>query len=128
MTEDQWEDAILGNLLKSYYLDYDHSYAQKRSFNNFVEHRIGKIIDEESTFQKLTEKDEEVQQLLAQQDRVLNGTDGALLLSVNIDTGKIQDRVELPVLPGWDSLAGAEGKLFLSTLDGSVICFGSESE
>ena len=86
------------------------------------------IIDEESTFQKLTEKDEEVQQLLAQQDRVLNGTDGALLLSVNIDTGKIQDRVELPVLPGWDSLAGAEGKLFLSTLDGSVICFGSESE
>ena len=29
------------------------------------------IIDEESTFQKLTEKDEEAQQLLAQQDRVL---------------------------------------------------------
>ena len=86
------------------------------------------IIDEESTFQKLTEKDEEVQKLLAEQDRVLNGTDGSLLLSVNIDTGKIQDRIELTTLPAWDSLAGAEGKLFLSTLDGTVICFGSESE
>jgi len=86
------------------------------------------IIDEESTFQKLTENDEEVQKLLAEQDRVLNGTDGALLLSVNIDSGKIEDRVELEVLPAWDSLAGAEGKLFLSTLDGSVICFGSESD
>ncbi|MDB4645139.1 hypothetical protein OAF37_03685, partial [Rubripirellula sp.] len=86
------------------------------------------IIDEESTFQKLTEKDEQVQKLLAEQDRVLNGTDGSLLLSVNIDTGKIEDRIELTSLPAWDSLAGAEGKLFLSTLDGSVICFGSESK
>ena len=86
------------------------------------------IIDEESTFQKLTEKDEQVQKLLAEQDQVLNGTEGSLLLSVNIDTGKIDDRIELTSLPAWDSLAGAEGKLFLSTLDGSVICFGSESE
>jgi outer membrane protein assembly factor BamB len=86
------------------------------------------IIDEESTFQKLTEKDEQVQKLLAEQDEVLNGTKGSLLLSVNIDTGKIDDRIELTSLPAWDSLAGAEGKLFLSTLDGSVICFGSESE
>ena len=66
-----------------------------------------------------------MQKLLAEQDQVLNGTEGSLLLSVNIDTGKIDDRIELTSLPAWDSLAGAEGKLFLSTLDGSVICFGS---
>ena len=41
------------------------------------------IIDEEETFQKLTENDEQVQQLLAQQDAVLGGKDGGLLLSVN---------------------------------------------
>lgn len=86
------------------------------------------IIDEESTFQQLTEKDEAVQKLLAKQDDVLEGTDGALLLSVNIDTGEVEDRIELDSLPAWDAMAGAGGQLFLSTLDGSLICFGSETE
>lgn len=57
---------------------------------------------------------------------MLEGDDGSLLLSVNIDTGKIENRVELKTLPAWDAMAGADGQLFLSTLDGSVICFGSE--
>jgi DNA-directed RNA polymerase II subunit RPB2 len=51
MIENTWEDSVLTNLLKSYYQEYDHSYAQKKSFNNFIEHRIGKIIDEESTLE-----------------------------------------------------------------------------
>ncbi len=82
------------------------------------------IIDEEETFQKLTEQDEEVQRLLANQDAALNGRDGSLLLSVNIDSGKIEHQLKLDTLPAWDSLAAANGKLFLSTLDGSVVCFG----
>ncbi len=83
------------------------------------------IIDEESTFQKLTEKDEQVQVLLADQDRALNGSDGSLLLTVNIDTGEVENRVQVNSLPGWDGMASAGGQLFLSTLDGSVICFGN---
>ncbi len=83
------------------------------------------IIDEEATFEKLTEKDEAVQTLLAEQDAALDGKDGALLLSVNTDSGEIQSRLQLDTLPAWDALAGANGKLFLSTLDGSVICFGN---
>ncbi len=51
MEDDEWEDQILTKVLKSYYQQIDHSYAQKKSFNNFIEHRIGKIIDEESTLQ-----------------------------------------------------------------------------
>ncbi|HIK93794.1 MAG TPA: methyltransferase domain-containing protein [Planctomycetes bacterium] len=82
------------------------------------------IIDEESTFQKLTEKDPEVQTLLAQQDAALDGKDGGLLLAVNADTGEVEHRVELGTLPAWDGLAGANGQLFLSTLDGQVMCFG----
>jgi hypothetical protein len=82
------------------------------------------IIDEEKTFQELTEKDPQVQKLLAAQDKALNGDDGSLLLSVNIDTGEIENRVELSTLPAWDAMAGAGGSLFLSTLDGSVMCFG----
>ena len=82
------------------------------------------IIDEESTFQKLTEKDPEVQTLLAQQDDALDGKDGGLLLAVNADTGEVEHKLELGTLPAWDGLAGANGQLFLSTLDGQVMCFG----
>lgn len=82
------------------------------------------IIDEESTFQKLTEKAPEVQELLARQDAVLEGTEGALLIAVNAATGEEESRVVLKSLPAWDGMAGANGRLFLSTLDGKVVCFG----
>lgn len=82
------------------------------------------IIDEESTFQKLTEKDPEVQELLSKQDQALDGKDGGLLLAVNADTGEVAHRVELGTLPTWDGLAGANGQLFLSTMNGKVMCFG----
>jgi hypothetical protein len=81
-------------------------------------------INEEETFQKLSESDPEVQTLLKQQDAALLGKDGASLLAVNIDTGEIDNEVKLESLPVWDGLAGANGCLFLSTLDGSVMCFG----
>lgn len=82
------------------------------------------IIDEESTFQKLTEKDPEVQKLLDEQDAVLEGKDGARLLSVNIDTGEVENNLKIDSLPSWDGMAGANGRLYLSTLDGKLICFG----
>ncbi len=84
------------------------------------------IIDEEETFQQLTESDPQVQQLLAQQDRVLEGSDGALLLSVDTNTGQVVNGLQLSSLPQWDGLAAADGKLFLTTLDGKVICFAGE--
>jgi hypothetical protein len=61
---------------------------------------------------------------LNQQDAALLGKDGASLLAVNIDTGEVDNEVKLDTLPAWDGLAGANGSLFLSTLDGSVMCFG----
>ncbi len=82
------------------------------------------IIDEESTFQKLTEKDPQVQQLLDEQDRVLDGEKGGILLAVNIDTGEVDHKLEIPSLPTWDGLSGANNKLFLTTLDGKLMCFG----
>ena len=84
------------------------------------------IIDEESTFRKLTEKDPEVQKLLAEQDDALAGKSGGQLLAVNADTGEVEHKVELGTLPAWDGLAGANGRLFLTTLDGQVICFGAD--
>ena len=84
------------------------------------------IIDEESTFQKLTEKDAEVQQRLSAQDDALEGKSGGKLLAVNTETGEIEHTVELGTLPSWDGLAGANGQLFLTTPDGKVMCFGKK--
>ncbi|TWU03644.1 outer membrane protein assembly factor BamB family protein [Neorhodopirellula pilleata] len=81
-------------------------------------------INEEETFAKLSDDDDEVQQELALQDAALEGEDGSSLLSVSIDTGTISNELKLPSLPTWDGLAGANGSLFLSTLDGTVMCFG----
>ncbi len=84
------------------------------------------IIDEESTFKQLSEKDPKVQELLREQDFALLGRDGGQLLAVNADTGEIDHRIELRTLPAWDGLAGANGRLFLSTLDGKVVCYGEQ--
>lgn len=82
------------------------------------------MIDEEETFKKLSDRDNEVQQLLAAQDDALNGGVGGLLLSINCGTGEIDQRLELGTLPSWDGMAGANGSLFLTTLDGQVMCYG----
>lgn len=82
------------------------------------------LIDEEATFQQLAQKDAAVQQQLASQAAALEGSQGGKLVTVNSETGEIQQVLELPALPAWDGLAAARGRLFLSTLDGQVMCFG----
>ena len=43
-----WEDTILEKTIKSYYEECDQSELQKSNFNNFIHHRLHKIIEEES--------------------------------------------------------------------------------
>ena len=80
-------------------------------------------INEEETFEKLSQNDPQVQSQLDQQDAALSGERGASLLAVNIHTGTIDHETHVDQLPTWDGLAGANGRLFLTTLDGSVLCF-----
>jgi hypothetical protein len=82
------------------------------------------IIDEEKTFKGLSESDPLVQELLAKQDAVLDGEQGGQLLVVNTIDGSIEHKIDLQALPAWDGLIGANGQLFLSTLDGQLMCFG----
>ncbi len=82
------------------------------------------MIDEERTFKLLASKDKDVEQILAKQDDALEGKIGGLLLSINGDTGEIESSVELGTLPTWDGMAGANGQVVLTTLDGRVMCFG----
>jgi hypothetical protein len=83
------------------------------------------IIDEEQTFQQLSESDPEVQKLLAEQDAALEGEQGAMLLVVNTNSGQADQQLRLDALPTWDGLIGANGNLFMTTLDGQVVCFAT---
>jgi hypothetical protein len=82
------------------------------------------IIDEEETFKLLSEKDAEVQRLLAKQDEAIEGKISGQLLAVNCDSGAVERQVDLGTLPAWDGMAGANGRLYLSTIDGQLMCFG----
>lgn len=83
------------------------------------------IIDEEQTFARLSKRDAKVQKLLAAQDAALRGEKGALLRVVSTKDGSKLAEYKLTSLPIWDGMAVANGKLYLSTTDGKVICFGA---
>ncbi|MDH3583072.1 MAG: PQQ-binding-like beta-propeller repeat protein [Phycisphaerae bacterium] len=84
------------------------------------------LMDEEQTFAKLAAGDKSVQATLAQQDAALAGAEGARLIAVSVKDGKTVGETSLTSLPAWDGMAAANGKLFLTTADGRIICFGSE--
>jgi outer membrane protein assembly factor BamB len=82
------------------------------------------LVDEEETFTRLTKGDKDVEKILAQQDAALQGKQGAVMLVVNAKDGRTLARKKLPVLPVWDSLAVASGRLFYTTQKGEVVCLG----
>jgi hypothetical protein len=84
------------------------------------------IVDEENSFKRLTEKDPQVQELLAKQDAALNGEQGGILRAVDATNGKTLAELKTDFLPVWDSLAAANGRLFVSTTDGRVVSFGGK--
>jgi len=49
-------------------------------------------------------------------------TGGALLLAVSTSDGKKLAEHKLDSAPTWDGMAAASGRLYLSTMDGKVLC------
>ena len=84
------------------------------------------LIDEESTFQRLVNNDDSVNELLKKQDEALDGERGALLQVVSAKTGNKVGEIKLDALPTWDGMATAYGRVHLTTTDGRVLCYGSE--
>ena len=85
-------------------------------------------IDEEYTFGRLAEGDEEVHKDLAAQDAALEGADGGLMQTVSTTTGEQGPKLKLESLPVWDGMAIARGSLFVAGKDGSVRRFGKGAE
>ena len=64
-----------------------------------------------------------IQAKLAEYSAALQGKRGALLLAVSTSDGKKLAEYRLDYPPTWDGMAAAQGQLFLTTVDGKVLCF-----
>ena len=78
------------------------------------------VVDEEEVFSKPF--DNQVTAKAAEQAAALEGERGALLQVVSAQDGRQLKQLTLDGCPIFDGLAAAEGKLFISMMDGTVVC------
>ena len=69
--------------------------------------------------------DPETKKKLAEKEAALEGKRGALLAAVSVADGQKLAAYRLDSAPIFDGLAAANGRLFVSTMDGKVICLGT---
>jgi outer membrane protein assembly factor BamB len=77
-------------------------------------------LDEVRAFRNLD--DQGVKKALSEQAQSLAGKRGATLAAFSAGDGKKLAEIKLQAPPVWDGLAAANGKLFMATADGKVIC------
>lgn len=68
--------------------------------------------------------DPDVRAKLELQQEALEGRHGGVLWAVAKADGKLMARYRLDAVPVFDGLAAAGGRLYLSTIDGRVLCLG----
>ncbi len=79
------------------------------------------VVDEKQAFSR--PDDAAVQTKLREQAAALEGRKGALLWAVSAADGKKLGEYRLESPPVWDGMAAANGRLYLSTMDGRVLCY-----
>lgn len=82
------------------------------------------LIDEEYAFERLAARDSEILNELAEQDAAFDGRRGGRILAVNIDTGEQSEGLDLTSPPVWDGITVARSRVYVSTVDGRIQCFG----
>jgi hypothetical protein len=80
------------------------------------------VVDEEDAALRLGT--EEIQTELGNQDAAMLGQRGGLLWVVSTKDGTKLGELRLPVPPTWDGMAVAQGRVYMTTIDGRVRCFG----
>jgi outer membrane protein assembly factor BamB/ubiquinone/menaquinone biosynthesis C-methylase UbiE len=78
------------------------------------------VEDEEQSVKTLL--DPETQKKLAEQSEAFQGNRGALLVAVSRDGGEKLAAYDLDFVPRFDGLIAANGRLYMSTLSGEVLC------
>lgn len=82
------------------------------------------IINEEDAFFAMD--DQAVRAKLAEQSAMLKGKGGAIMWAVDTKSGKKLAEYKLESLPAWDGMIAAQGNLYLTTMDGEVICYSGK--
>ena len=80
------------------------------------------IIDDEAAMVRINKGDTTIEPDLKKQDDLLLGKGGATLLAVDAESGKVLTETKLASPPQWDGMSAAGGAVFVSQLDGSVVC------
>jgi hypothetical protein len=80
------------------------------------------VVDEEDAMARLSKGDDSIVPSLKQQDENLDGKHGATVLAIDAPSGKVLSETKLDSPPVWDGMAAAKGAIFVSTLDGKVVC------
>jgi hypothetical protein len=70
--------------------------------------------------------DHELQEVMEMQDRAWQGEAGGQLCVSSADGGRLLEEYELESPPVLDGMAAAYNRIYLSCMDGSVICFEGE--
>jgi outer membrane protein assembly factor BamB len=81
-------------------------------------------IDEEYAFERLAAKDPAILEELNEQNEALEGRRGAKMWAVNVETGEQSAGLELTSPPVWDGITVSQGRVYVSTMDGKLQCFG----
>jgi outer membrane protein assembly factor BamB len=84
------------------------------------------VADEVTSLAAYAEAD--TQRQLARQAAALDGAEGSLLWAVSARDGSRLAELKLAGLPVFDGLVAANSKLYLTTMDGKVVCFGARPE
>ncbi|MEW6355141.1 MAG: PQQ-binding-like beta-propeller repeat protein [Planctomycetota bacterium] len=82
------------------------------------------LLDEEEAAKQLT--DPKIQTAFVEQAAALDGKKGALLWAVSASDGARLAEQKLTAMPVFDSMIAAQGRLYLSTTGGQVICLGAQ--
>ena len=80
------------------------------------------IIDEVDVTKRYPAQD--VLEKLRRQDSILDGNEGSHFWVVRAGDGEVLKKLHLPSLPAWDGMAAANGRLYMTTVDGIVVCLG----
>jgi len=82
------------------------------------------VVDEEEVYRGLN--DAEIRAKLEEQVAALEGEKGALLWAVSTSDGERLAEYQLESNPVFDGMAAANGRLYLATGDGKVLCFAGQ--
>jgi hypothetical protein len=78
------------------------------------------VVDEDEVVANIA--DPKIRKRLVAQDAALDGKKGGVLLAVSTADGQTLARRRLDAPPTWDGMAAASRRLYLSTVDGKVLC------